>query len=146
MTCECLWSRFSPYLLNVFYRYKNFAPKLNGRYLTSNVNITIEKSGQLKSVPLGSKIYVFPVSRDLISQFTRPVCEIRDTIVSFHGCHILKKKPRLFWNQSGVSGRKVTAFGVLFHFQLNSVNTTVQPPSKMVQESWVRLLWHCVVS
>ena len=34
--------------------YKNFAPKLNGRYLTSNVNITVQDAhGNNVSVPVG---------------------------------------------------------------------------------------------
>ncbi|KIJ33527.1 hypothetical protein M422DRAFT_35441 [Sphaerobolus stellatus SS14] len=78
--------------------YKNFAPKLHGRYLTSNVNITVEESGQLINVPIG----------DRFSKF----------------------QTRL--------GRNITAFGVLFDFQLNSINTTIQSPADMVQESWFK--------
>ena len=34
--------------------YKNFAPRLNGRYLSSNVNITVTDSrGNNVSVPVG---------------------------------------------------------------------------------------------
>ncbi|KAG5643195.1 hypothetical protein DXG03_001355 [Asterophora parasitica] len=36
-------------------RYKNFAPKFNGRYLTSNVNITVDRYGQQVSVPVGRR-------------------------------------------------------------------------------------------
>lgn len=37
------------------HRYQNFAPKLKGRYLSSNVNITVlNESGKVVSVPVGS--------------------------------------------------------------------------------------------
>ena len=36
--------------------HKNFVPKLNGRYLSSNVNITIaDKHGKAVSVPVGGQ-------------------------------------------------------------------------------------------
>ena len=36
--------------------YTNFAPKLDGRYLSSNVNITVfDKHGNNVSVPVGGK-------------------------------------------------------------------------------------------
>lgn len=36
--------------------YKTFAPKMNGRYLSSNVNITVfDKHGKNVSVPVGGK-------------------------------------------------------------------------------------------
>ena len=36
-------------------RYKNFVPKLKGRYLPSNVNITVlDEHGNVVSVPVGS--------------------------------------------------------------------------------------------
>lgn len=40
-----------------FDMYKNFAPKLHGRYLSSNVNITVldSKTGANVSVPVGSE-------------------------------------------------------------------------------------------
>lgn len=38
--------------------YKNFVPKLNGRYLSSNVNITVaDKHGNPVSVPVGGTPY-----------------------------------------------------------------------------------------
>ncbi|KAG9005195.1 hypothetical protein FRB90_010506 [Tulasnella sp. 427] len=44
--------------------HKNFAPKWKGRYLTSNVNITvISPSGQVKSVPLGERYAKFTTSQ-----------------------------------------------------------------------------------
>lgn len=49
------------------YQYKNaytmhsiFAPKMNGRYLTSNVNVTVaDKEGQPISVPVGERYAKF---------------------------------------------------------------------------------------
>ncbi|KAF8527014.1 Metallo-dependent phosphatase-like protein [Hysterangium stoloniferum] len=77
--------------------YKNFVPKWGGRYLTSNVNITVaDENGQPRNIPLGDRFAKFKTAR----------------------------------------GRSITAFGVLFHFTLNTVNTTVQRPEDMVQESW----------
>jgi hypothetical protein len=39
-----------------FDMYSNFAPKFPGRYLSSNVNITVENSdGSAVSVPVGSR-------------------------------------------------------------------------------------------
>jgi hypothetical protein len=38
-----------------------------------------------------------------------------------------------------VSGRSVTALGVLFDFMLNSANTTVQPVADMIKENWVHI-------
>ncbi|KAG8725534.1 hypothetical protein FRC09_011261 [Ceratobasidium sp. 395] len=76
----------------------NFAPKLNGRYLTSNVNITVfdKKSNSSVSVPLGERFAKFETKQQ----------------------------------------RKVTAFGVIFGFTGNTVNTTVQKVDAMVTESW----------
>ncbi|KAG8696513.1 hypothetical protein FRC08_007108 [Ceratobasidium sp. 394] len=78
----------------------NFAPRLKGRYLTSNVNITIpdKKTNSSVSVPLGSRFAKFRTER----------------------------------------GRKVTAFGVLFGFTRNTVNTTVQKVDAMVNETWFK--------
>ena len=49
--------------------YKTFAPKMNGRYLSSNVNITVfDKHGKNVSVPVGGK-YTFlrsPALRSLM--------------------------------------------------------------------------------
>lgn len=40
--------------------YKNFAPKLNGRYLSSNVNITVaDEHGNPVSVPVGERFVKF---------------------------------------------------------------------------------------
>ncbi|KAG8973651.1 hypothetical protein FRC05_008587 [Tulasnella sp. 425] len=44
--------------------YKNFAPKWNGRYLTSNVNITmISPSGQVTNVPVGDRYTKFTTAQ-----------------------------------------------------------------------------------
>ena len=43
-------------ITRITYRYTNFVPHLAGRYLSSNVNITILNSnGEAESVPVGSK-------------------------------------------------------------------------------------------
>lgn len=42
---------------NTLDMHKNFAPKLKGRYLTSNVNITVP--GTTTSVPVGSRFAKF---------------------------------------------------------------------------------------
>lgn len=40
----------------MLYRYTNFVPHLEGRYLSSNVNITVFNSdGEPESIPVGSK-------------------------------------------------------------------------------------------
>ncbi|THH29550.1 hypothetical protein EUX98_g4639 [Antrodiella citrinella] len=45
---------------NTLDMYKNFAPHLNGRYLSSNVNITVpDKHGVNQSVPVGSRFAKF---------------------------------------------------------------------------------------
>ncbi|KAF7798239.1 hypothetical protein EIP86_009456 [Pleurotus ostreatoroseus] len=45
---------------NTLDMYKNFVPKLNGRYLSSNVNITIaDKHGKPVSVPVGERFVKF---------------------------------------------------------------------------------------
>ncbi|EDQ99504.1 uncharacterized protein LACBIDRAFT_334938 [Laccaria bicolor S238N-H82] len=45
---------------NTLDMYKNFAPRFNGRYLSSNVNITVvNEHGQLQSVPVGSRFAKF---------------------------------------------------------------------------------------
>ncbi|KAG9087391.1 hypothetical protein FRC06_002568 [Ceratobasidium sp. 370] len=78
----------------------NFAPRLKGRYLTSDVNITVpdKKTNASVSVPLGSRFAKFHTER----------------------------------------GRKVTAFGVIFGFTGNTVNTTVQKVDAMVNETWFK--------
>ena len=54
---------------NTYDMYKTFAPKMNGRYLSSNVNITVfDKHGKNVSVPVGGK-YTFlrsPALRSLM--------------------------------------------------------------------------------
>jgi 2',3'-cyclic-nucleotide 2'-phosphodiesterase (5'-nucleotidase family) len=44
---------------NTLDMHTNFAPALKGRYLSSNVNITLEKNGQATSVPVGERFAKF---------------------------------------------------------------------------------------
>ncbi|KAI0090834.1 Metallo-dependent phosphatase-like protein [Irpex rosettiformis] len=49
---------------NTLDMYKNFAPKLHGRYLSSNVNITVpDKHGNLVSVPVGERFRKFKTNK-----------------------------------------------------------------------------------
>lgn len=44
-------------------RHKNFAPKFNGRYLSSNANITVNDTiGNPISVPVGGEYFIEPLS------------------------------------------------------------------------------------
>ena len=57
---QCNIKDFSSHELYIYANtldmYENFAPKLNGRYLSSNVNITVaDKHGNPISVPVGGK-------------------------------------------------------------------------------------------
>ncbi|KAJ7094369.1 Metallo-dependent phosphatase-like protein [Mycena epipterygia] len=82
---------------NTFDMHMNFGPHYKGRYLTSNVNITVfDANNQSVSVPVGNRFRKFQTRK----------------------------------------GRSVTAFGVLFDFPDNDVNTTVQPVEDMIQERW----------
>ena len=70
---------------NTLDMYKNFAPKLYGRYLSSNVNITVEdKHGNPVSVPVGGACtFASPVAlngRSLIR--CRAFREVQDSQVS----------------------------------------------------------------
>ncbi|KAG2141993.1 Metallo-dependent phosphatase-like protein [Suillus cothurnatus] len=77
--------------------YTNFVPHLAGRYLTSNVNITIfDSDGKSESVPVGSRYAKFTTRK----------------------------------------GRRITSLGVIFNFNENDVNTTVQTVGDMVNEQW----------
>ena len=45
---------------NTLDMFQNFAPKLNGRYLSSNVNITVaDRHGKAVSVPVGERFAKF---------------------------------------------------------------------------------------
>jgi hypothetical protein len=70
--CKCLgyvrlytskWSSNTPHqtlLICTLYtgRHQNFAPRFNGRYLSSNVNITVaDKDGNPTSIPVGSAVH-----------------------------------------------------------------------------------------
>ncbi|KAJ7635196.1 Metallo-dependent phosphatase-like protein [Roridomyces roridus] len=82
---------------NTLDMHRNFAPHFQGRYLSSNVNITVfDVNNKSVSVPVGSRFRKFQTRK----------------------------------------GRSVTAFGVIFGFTTNDVNTTVQPVDDMVQEPW----------
>ncbi|KAF8182105.1 Metallo-dependent phosphatase-like protein [Mycena galopus ATCC 62051] len=82
---------------NTFDMHMNFGQHFKGRYLSSNVNITVfDANNQSVSVPVGSRFR--------------------------------KLKTR--------KNRSVTAFGVLYDFAGNDVNTTVQRVEDMVLESW----------
>ena len=49
---------------NTLDMYKNFAPKLNGRYLSSNVNITVpDGHGNAVSVPVGERFRKFKTQK-----------------------------------------------------------------------------------
>ncbi|KAK1925880.1 putative vacuolar protein [Papiliotrema laurentii] len=67
-----------------------------GRYLTSNVNITVLQDGNPVSTPIGERYAKFKSN----------------------------------------TGRKVTAFGVIFDFFAHDKNLTIQSPSLLAQESW----------
>ena len=121
--------------------YLNFVPKFHGRYLSSNVNITIARcDGSVVSVPVGGQCYN-RLSSDLTRILTlcairRSFCQVQDTEVghaSFKGkggSHHISR------------GRKVTSLGVLFNFTGNNRNTTVQPVGEMVKEAWVGYVIH----
>ncbi|KAJ7055073.1 Metallo-dependent phosphatase-like protein [Mycena amicta] len=82
---------------NTFDMHTNFGRHYEGRYLSSNVNITVfDENNQTTSVPVGSRFRKFKTRK----------------------------------------GRTVTAFGVLYDFTTNDVNTTVQPVEDMVNEPW----------
>ncbi|KAJ7265403.1 Metallo-dependent phosphatase-like protein [Mycena haematopus] len=82
---------------NTFDMYMNFAQHFKGRYLSSNVNITVfDTTNQSISVPVGSRFRKFKTRKN----------------------------------------RSVTAFGVIYDFMTNDVNTTVQRVEDMVREPW----------
>ncbi|KAJ6460770.1 Metallo-dependent phosphatase-like protein [Mycena vitilis] len=82
---------------NTFDMHMNFGEHYKGRYLSSNVNITVfDANNQSISVPVGSRFRKFKTRKN----------------------------------------RSVTAFGVLFAFEGNDLNTTVQRPEDMILEPW----------
>jgi hypothetical protein len=91
--------------------HNNFAPHFNGRYLSSNVNITIDGV----SKPVGSRFAKFKTRK--------------------YGSFILSPRPVL--THFTLRGRAVTALGVLYDFTDNAANTTVQTVENMVKEAWV---------
>ena len=121
---------------NTLDMYHNFAPKFPGRYLTSNVNITVPgPDGSPISVPVGSQLQL---GRDrthflMICLIRRSLRQVQDTKVSCtprnDTADNLSSRAR--------RGRKVTSLGVLFDFTGNDHNTTVQKVENMVKEAWV---------
>ncbi|KAJ7770978.1 Metallo-dependent phosphatase-like protein [Mycena maculata] len=82
---------------NTLDMHTNFAQHFKGRYLSSNVNITVfDANNQSVSVPVGSRFRKFQTRK----------------------------------------GRSVTAFGILFDWTGNDVNTTIQTVEDMVEEPW----------
>ncbi|KAJ7055061.1 Metallo-dependent phosphatase-like protein [Mycena amicta] len=99
---------------NTFDVHTNFGRHYEGRYLSSNVNITVfDENNQTTSVP------VYPV-----------IAQVHDTKVGLPGRDL-----RSFLNAIR-RGRTVTAFGVFYEFTTNDVNTTVQPVEEIVNEPW----------
>ncbi|KAF7294146.1 hypothetical protein HMN09_01143000 [Mycena chlorophos] len=96
---------------NTLDMHTNFAMHYEGRYLTSNVNITVfDEDGQAVSVPVGSRYRKFTIKKSFSGQSGA--------------------------ESNGPRGRSVTAFGIMFDFTTNAVNTTVQPVEELVKESW----------
>lgn len=125
----CAFSAVFSYAIN---RHKNFAPKLNGRYLSSNVNITLlDEHDNIVNVPVGST-WKWPVLLPCFSNFVhRPLLQIQDQKVRELAWILLERIDLSFHR-----GRKVTALGVLFNFAGNDKNTTVQKVADMVKEQW----------
>ncbi|KAL9712115.1 hypothetical protein Ac2012v2_005192 [Leucoagaricus gongylophorus] len=64
-----LIDRTNPLTEGHLQRHQNFAPALNGRYLSSNVNITIPGShGQNVSVPVGDRFVKFQTKQCQVGQ------------------------------------------------------------------------------
>jgi hypothetical protein len=97
---------------NTLDMHQNFAPRFNGRYLSSNVNITINGVSQ----PVGNRFAKFKTRKYVLISATLSDADLDSR------------------------GREVTALGVLYDFTGNDENTTVQPVEDMVKEAWVRLV------
>ncbi|CAE6455964.1 unnamed protein product [Rhizoctonia solani] len=98
--------------------HQNFAPRWNGRYLSSNVNITYtDKNGRLVNTPVGDRFVKFR---------TKQYVSLLPHLTRYNNLAVHESK------------RKVTAFGVLFDFTGNAANTTVQKVSVMVNETWFK--------
>ncbi|KAH9039800.1 Metallo-dependent phosphatase-like protein [Lactarius pseudohatsudake] len=103
---------------NALDMHQNFAPKFPGRYLSSNVNITIPgPNGSPVSVPVGSQL-----------QLGHEYCQPFPNCMPYSAGRFAKFKTR--------KGRKVTSLGVLYDFTGNDHNTTVQKVEDMVKEAW----------
>lgn len=62
-TLSTCWSFFPGFVkknIDIFiFRHTDFAPSLKGRYLSSNVNITLlNAEGQIETVPVGGQLFV----------------------------------------------------------------------------------------
>ena len=117
--------------------YQNFVPKFPGRYLSSNVNITIAgPDGSPVSVPVGSQFTTFvmnAVTFLIVSLVHRSLRQVQDTKVSYTPPALT-----MFFNFACTCrGRTVTSVGVLYDFTGNDHNTTVQKVEDMVKEAWV---------
>jgi len=113
-------------------RYTNFVPHLRGRYLTSNVNITVFNSdGESESVPVGSK---FKLRFTFVLSMSFPQTVTPSSLPGSKYCCGFQEG-LVHWT---CRGRRVTSLGVIFNFTGNDVNTTVQTVASMVKEQWVR--------
>lgn len=120
----------------MFYRYTNFVPLLAGRYLSSNVNITVFNSdGTNESVPVGSK-FEFEISFDVVNAFSQTV-QSSSPRASKWPCEFDAGRALFICHGRG---RRITSLGVLFNFFGNAGNTTVQNVADMVKEQWVLIL------
>lgn len=68
---------------NTYDMYKNFAPPLNGRYLSSNVNITVyDANNDTINVPVGSEFSSLLLSHCSSKILARSVPQVQDPQVS----------------------------------------------------------------
>ena len=118
--------------------YRNFAPKFPGRYLTSNVNITVAgPNGPPISVPVGSQFAILNVVGHFLIVYS--ILQVA-TPSSRRGSELLHHGMTLTIAHLACActrGRKVTSLGVIFDFTGNDHNTTVQKVEDMVKEAWV---------
>jgi hypothetical protein len=114
-------------------RYTNFVPHIHGRYLSSNVNITVFNSdGESESVPVGSE-FKFEISFTIVDvSSNRPFRQVHHKEVG----DLVDSSERIVFILHN-RGRRITSLGVIFNFTGNDVNTTVQAVADMVKEQWV---------
>lgn len=87
MSVRLIESGHVPQLTSGIFRYQNLAPKLNGRYLSSNVNITVaDQNNKTIDVPVGSKYYIIrAMAMEVLTLSTlRSLCQVQDAKVSLH--------------------------------------------------------------